>query len=155
MPFPQRLHQAVIRTWPYVGSRSLGRLSCYLVSKRHERANRTMFPCSAKTHHLVYHPNHQAAAGTHSDVLPVLKIHERNLKPVATGAWVVVYLQLLIPGHVLDFDLVVDGHMSVCHFVFKGLADECSMRTYGEVVVGWLTVLRCLRLRQKVETNLG
>jgi hypothetical protein len=33
--------------------------------------------------------------------------HSRDLEPVATWARIVVHLALFVPGHVLNFDLVV------------------------------------------------
>lgn len=66
------------------------------------------------THHLVYNPYHQAAAGAHGDVVGlVLQVGQGDLEAVAAGARVVVGLQGLVVRHVLDLHLVVDGYLLV------------------------------------------
>jgi hypothetical protein len=54
-------------------------------------------------------PDHKTAAGAYSDVcFFILEVGKANLKSVATRARVMVDLQRLVKGHVLDFDLVVN-----------------------------------------------
>ena len=70
------------------------------------------------THHLENNPNHQAARRAGGNVLAVLEVEQGNLKLVAARARVGVDLAGLVPGHVLDLDLVVDGNLLVVgHFL--------------------------------------
>lgn len=62
-------------------------------------------------------PYHQATAGTNGYIgRLVLKVCERNLETVTTWAWVVIDLESLVKGHILNFDLVVHcDFLFVCH----------------------------------------
>ena len=66
--------------------------------------------------------NHEAAAGTDSNVLLVEKIHQRNLEAISARARIGVGLLGIIPGHVLDLDVIVDGELFVVGHGMKFLA---------------------------------
>lgn len=73
---------------------------------------RSPYPPSRQTNLVEYNPDHQAAARAHANVLAVPQVRQPDLEAVAARARVVVDLELLVVGHVLDFDLVVErlGH---------------------------------------------
>jgi hypothetical protein len=52
--------------------------------------------------------NHQAAAGAYGNVAAVAEVIESDLEAVAAGTRVVIDLEVIVKGHILDFDLVVD-----------------------------------------------
>lgn len=60
------------------------------------------------THSLKDDPNHQTTARADGDVGGVTEISQRDFKPVAARARVVVDLHGLVKRHVLNLDLVVD-----------------------------------------------
>lgn len=65
-------------------------------------------------------PDHEAAAGTDSNVLLIAQIVEGDLELVATWARVRVELLGLVKSHVLDLDLIVDGDVLVVRHVCDG-----------------------------------
>lgn len=52
--------------------------------------------------------NHQAAAGTHGNVLLVAQVVEGDLEAIAARARIVIDLESFVKCHVFDLDLVVD-----------------------------------------------
>lgn len=62
------------------------------------------------THNFEYDANHETATWTHSNVLAVTHVADRNLESVAAGARIMIYLKSGIESHVLDFNFVVVRH---------------------------------------------
>jgi hypothetical protein len=67
-------------------------------------------PETTETHHLKNDANHQRAAGADGDFFAVAQVCNADFKAIAAWAREMVDLQGRVEGHVLDFDLVVDGH---------------------------------------------
>jgi hypothetical protein len=61
------------------------------------------------THWIVNDANYEATARTCRDVFVIRKLFARNLEAVAARTRVVEHSLLFVPGHVLNFDLVVIG----------------------------------------------
>lgn len=69
-----------------------------------------------RTNSIVDYFDHEAAARTSGNVVALIpQIIDGDLEPVTTRARVVEDLESLVPGHVLDLDLVVDGNLLVRH----------------------------------------
>lgn len=85
-----------------------------------------MSRASTKTtsYRLEYDTNHEAAAGTHGDILAIAEIVDEYLKAVATRARIGVELSDRVKVHVLDLYLVVDGSLVVVGHVC-GCANSC------------------------------
>ena len=69
-------------------------------------------------HLIKYDFNHKRAARTDGNVLTIAQIINGNLEAVAARAWVMVDLESIVKGQILDLDFVVDGH--------DGCILECS-----------------------------
>jgi len=57
---------------------------------------------------IEYDPDHQATAWTNRNILAISQVCDADLEHVSAGAWIGVYLQGRIVGHVFDLDLIVD-----------------------------------------------
>ena len=66
-------------------------------------------------HQVKNYPDLETTAGTDSYFLPVTKIGDCDLKPIATRTWIMIDLQIRIEGHIFNLDLVVDGNILICH----------------------------------------
>jgi len=99
-----------------------------------------------ETHRFKDNPDHQAAGGTHSDLLAVAEVVQQNLKAVAAGTRVRVQLQRRVECHIFDFDLVVDGRLVVGGHLTCADADmqgdcSCAGRLCSELCVRTLTAV--------------
>ena len=67
------------------------------------------------THWVIDDSYYKAATRTYCDVLVFLELLSRNLEAITTRARVMVDSFLVVPGHILDFYLVIIGtHFLVC-----------------------------------------
>ncbi|KAF2635025.1 exocyst complex component Sec6 [Massarina eburnea CBS 473.64] len=67
------------------------------------------------TYSVEYYAYHQTAARAARNVFAVAHVRDGDLKAVAAGTWVVVYLEGLVVEAVLDLDLVVEIQLFVGH----------------------------------------
>ena len=87
-----------------------------------------------KTYKVKDDTDHETAAGADGNVLLIEQVVQSNLEFVATRTRIVVDLHGLIEGHVLDFDLVIDGNILVVRhcgdrFVFDLVVEVCCWWT--------------------------
>lgn len=106
---PQAVTATTVAVSAIAGAASAPGKSSYNSSRQHPPSHP---PPRRHTHRFKNHLDHQRAARTHRHVLTVTQVVDGNLKTVAAGTRVVVYLQDGIEGHVFDLDLVVNriGH---------------------------------------------
>lgn len=80
------------------------------------------------TYHIVDDSDHQAAAGADSDVLLLTKVIDGDLKAIPTRAGIVVDLESLIKGHILDLNLIVDRNSLLIHveYVVRCTRLQCT-----------------------------
>ena len=65
-------------------------------------------------HRIIDNTDDEAAAGTSSDVFVILELLPRDLKAVSARAGIVEDPLLVVPSHVLDFNLVIKGFVGHC-----------------------------------------
>lgn len=71
------------------------------------------------THWVIYHSYDETATRTCSNIFAVCKLASWNLETVSARTRIMVYAFLIVPCHILDFNLVVIGtHFLECRSFF-------------------------------------
>ena len=72
-----------------------------------------------QTHWIIYHSYNQTATRTSSNVFTICKLLFWYFETVSARTWIMIYTFLIVPWHILDFNLIVVGtHFWNCRISF-------------------------------------
>ena len=86
-----------------------------------------------QTHWVIYHSYNQTATRTCSNIFTIRKLPSWNLESVPARTWIMVNTFLIVPCHILNFNLIVVGtHIVGLSFITKCVCIEILRMKFNE-----------------------